>query len=85
MTHVGHRLDGVVGAEAELVEAGWFTFAEAKRAEVPEITRAILDEVEARLKGGNRPWQPVPFYFFPAAGGSIARQSPERGGHKFPA
>ncbi|GLK71776.1 NUDIX hydrolase [Ancylobacter dichloromethanicus] len=73
VTHVGHRLDGVVGAEAELVEAGWFTFAEAKRAEVPEITRAILDEVEARLKGGNRPWQPVPFYF--SRGGRVYREA----------
>lgn len=63
LAHVAHRLDGVVGPQAELVEAGWFTLAEAQKADVPEITRAILGEVEIRLRGGNRPWQPVPFYF----------------------
>lgn len=63
VTDVAHRADGVVGPDAELIEAGWFTLAEAKKADVPDITLAIIDEVEARLAGGNRPWQPVPFYY----------------------
>lgn len=61
-TEVAHREDGVVGPDAELVETAWLTFAEAKQAEVPAITLAIIEEVEARLKAGNRPWLPVPFY-----------------------
>ncbi|MCK0210032.1 NUDIX domain-containing protein [Starkeya koreensis] len=60
---VAHRVDGVVGPESEFVETGWFTLDEAKKAPVPRITAAMLEEVEARLKGGNRPWQPVPFYY----------------------
>lgn len=62
-SEVAHREDGVVGPDAELVETAWLTFDEAKQAEVPAITRAIIEEVEARLKAGNRPWLPVPFYF----------------------
>lgn len=60
---IAHRVEGITGPDAELVETAWLTIAEAKKAEVPRITRAILEEIEARLAGGNRPWQPVPFYF----------------------
>ena len=59
---VVHREEGIVGPQAELVETAWLTFAEAKRIEVHAITLAIIEEVEARLKAGNRPWLPVPFY-----------------------
>lgn len=62
-SEIAHREEGVVGPDAELVETAWLTFAEAKQAEVPAITRAIIEEVETRLKAGNRPWLPVPFYF----------------------
>lgn len=62
-SEVAHREEGVVGPDAELVETAWLTFAEAQLAEVPAITRAIIEEVETRLKAGNRPWLPVPFYF----------------------
>lgn len=60
---VAHRVDGVVGPDGEFVEMDWFTIDEAKKAPVPLITGAMIEEIEARLKGGNRPWQPVPFYF----------------------
>ncbi|TCK27948.1 NUDIX domain-containing protein [Ancylobacter aquaticus] len=73
VAQVAHRLEGVVGPDAEFVEAGWFSFEEARAAEVPAITRAILDEVAARLAGGNRPWQPVPFYFSRA--GKVLRET----------
>lgn len=73
LPQVAHRLGGVVGPDAEFVETGWFTLAEAKTADVPEITRAILDEIETRLAGGNRPWQPVPFYF--SRGGRVYREA----------
>ncbi|WP_428029907.1 NUDIX hydrolase [Ancylobacter sp.] len=71
--HVAHRLEGTVGPEAEFVEVGWFTLAEAKGADVPEITRTILEEVETRLTAGNRPWQPVPYFF--SRGGKVFREA----------
>ncbi|WP_371345905.1 NUDIX hydrolase [Ancylobacter sp. IITR112] len=63
LSQVAHRHEGVVGPDAEIVEMQWFTLDEARRADVPEITRAILEEIAPRLDGGHRPWQPVPFYF----------------------
>jgi 8-oxo-dGTP pyrophosphatase MutT (NUDIX family) len=68
---IAHRLDGVVGAACELVETAWLTIAQAKKAEVPQITRAIIEEIEARLSSGNKPWLPVPYYF--ARGGRMYR------------
>ena len=61
-TEVAHRLPDVVGPDTELVELAWLSFDDAKKAEVPLITHAILEEVEARLAGGNKPYLPVPFY-----------------------
>lgn len=60
---VAHQVEGIVGPESELVELDWFSFAQARKAEVPRITLAIIEEVETRLKGGNKPWLPVPYYF----------------------
>lgn len=59
---VAHEVPDIVGPAAELVELAWLPFKEAKQAEVPAITLAILEEVEARLAAGNKPWLPVPFY-----------------------
>ncbi|QFR32188.1 NUDIX hydrolase [Ancylobacter sp. TS-1] len=63
VSNVAHTVEGIVGPDAEFVEAGWFTLDEARKAPVPHITAAMIEEIDARLKGGNRPWQPVPFYF----------------------
>lgn len=71
VTDVAHREDGVVGPEAEFVEVAWLTVAEAKKAEVPSITLAIIEEIEARVAGGSKPWLPVPFYF--TRGGKMYR------------
>ncbi|MBB3771143.1 8-oxo-dGTP pyrophosphatase MutT (NUDIX family) [Angulomicrobium tetraedrale] len=60
---IAHREERNIGPDTELVELAWMTFSEAKAAEVPRITLVIIEEVEARLKAGNRPWTPVPFYF----------------------
>ncbi|MDQ0468693.1 NUDIX hydrolase [Labrys wisconsinensis] len=60
---VAHRLEGVVSAESELVEIGWFTFAEASRGHVAEITQVILDEVATRLEQGLERDLPVPFFY----------------------
>ncbi|MCS0496656.1 NUDIX hydrolase [Ancylobacter mangrovi] len=63
LADVSHRVDGVIGPEREFVEAAWLTPDEARGAEIPDITRAIVEEVETRLSGGNKPWLPVPLYF----------------------
>lgn len=73
VTEVAHREEDVVGPDAELVETAWLTIAEAKKAEVPNITLAIIEEIETRLDGGNRPWLPVPFYF--TRGGKMYRDT----------
>lgn len=70
---VAHRLDGVVGPDCELVETAWLTITEAKKADIPQITRAIIEEVEARLGSGNKPWTPVPYFF--ARGGRMYRDA----------
>lgn len=59
---VVHRLPDVVGPDSELVELAWLTFAEARKAEVPTITLAVLEDIEARLEAGNSPYLPVPYY-----------------------
>ena len=51
------------GPESELVELVWATVPEALAAELPEITRAVLQDLEQRLAAGNHPRLPVPFYF----------------------
>jgi len=63
ISNIAHRIDGVVGPDSEFVELDWLTFAEAKKAEIPNITRAIIEDVETRFARGNPVWMPVPFYF----------------------
>ena len=60
---VALRVDGVIGPDREFVEAVWLTPEAARRAEVPDITQAIIEEVASRLEAGNKPWTPVPFYY----------------------
>jgi len=60
---IAHRVAGIVGPDSEFVELDWLTFAQAKKAEIPNITRAIIEEVEARFEAGNSVRLPVPFYF----------------------
>ncbi|MBS9476612.1 NUDIX hydrolase [Ancylobacter radicis] len=67
------RTEGVVGPDSELVEIAWLTLAEAKRSDVPNITLAIIEEIEIRLGSGNKPWLPVPFYF--ARAGRMYREA----------
>lgn len=73
LSQVAHRLEGVIGPEAEFVDAQWLTLDEALQADVPEITRAILGEIAPRLSGGHRPWQAVPFFF--SRGSKVYREA----------
>jgi 8-oxo-dGTP pyrophosphatase MutT (NUDIX family) len=54
----------------ELLNPAWLTLAEARAAEVLPITRCVLDEVEARLRGERDPSGPVPF-FIPRRGKAV--------------
>jgi 8-oxo-dGTP pyrophosphatase MutT (NUDIX family) len=59
---VTHRIDGVVGPDTELVELVWLPITEAKQLDMPAITMAALDELEARVAAGLQHDLPVPFY-----------------------
>ncbi|MPZ56732.1 MAG: NUDIX domain-containing protein [Rhizobiales bacterium] len=57
-----HRVEGVTGPEAELIEVVWLPLGEARRLDMPEITGVVLEELEARIRGGLSHDLPVPFY-----------------------
>ncbi len=59
---VAHRLEGVVGPEAELVELVWIPLTEAKRLDMPMITETALEELDARIAAGFERDLPVPLY-----------------------
>jgi 8-oxo-dGTP pyrophosphatase MutT (NUDIX family) len=59
---IAHRVEGMIGPAAELVELVWMPFAQARRLDVPAITAVVLEELEARIAAGLRHDLPVPFY-----------------------
>jgi 8-oxo-dGTP pyrophosphatase MutT (NUDIX family) len=59
---VAHRVEGVVGPDAELVELVWLPITDAERLEMPTITKVALRELEARTAAGFGHDLPVPFY-----------------------
>jgi 8-oxo-dGTP pyrophosphatase MutT (NUDIX family) len=59
---VVHKVDGVVGPDAELVELTWLPVAQAKELDMPPITKRVLAELEARVAAGFGHDLPVPFY-----------------------
>ncbi len=61
-TGIAARLEGVVGADSELVELVWATMAEARALPMPLITSVILRELETRLAKGMSRYLPVPIY-----------------------
>jgi 8-oxo-dGTP pyrophosphatase MutT (NUDIX family) len=64
---------GTSHATGELLRPVWLTFAEAAAADVLPITKCVLDEVGARLKGIRDPFGPVPF-FIPRRGRAVIVQ-----------
>jgi len=48
----------------ELLKLHWVTLEQARTLKLPNITRVVLDEVERRLKEGQRPEDKGPFYYF---------------------
>ncbi|MEA2951444.1 MAG: hypothetical protein QOJ96_964 [Alphaproteobacteria bacterium] len=59
---ITHRIDGVIGPDAELVELVWIPIAETKRLGLLTITTVVLEELEARVVAGMSHDLPVPFY-----------------------
>jgi len=61
-TLIGHRIDGVVHAGAELVELVWTPLAKALELEIPLITRAVLADLDAAIASGMSRFRARPFY-----------------------
>ena len=60
---IAHRLDGVTGPEAELVELVWLPLVDAARLDMPLITRTVIEELRERIADGLSIERPVPFYY----------------------
>jgi 8-oxo-dGTP pyrophosphatase MutT (NUDIX family) len=59
---IAHRVEGVIGPDAELVELVWLPITDAQHLDMPTITRVVLEELQARIAAGYKPELPVPFY-----------------------
>ena len=59
---IAHRIEGVTGPEAELVELVWMPLTEAKQLDMPAVTGVMLEELDARIADGFGHDLPVPFY-----------------------
>jgi 8-oxo-dGTP pyrophosphatase MutT (NUDIX family) len=62
---IAHRVDGVIGPEAELIELIWLPITDAQKLDMPTITRVVLEELQARIAAGYGPELPVPLYRMP--------------------
>jgi 8-oxo-dGTP pyrophosphatase MutT (NUDIX family) len=62
---IAHRVEGVIHAEAELVELAWVEIGSSPLADLHAMTRNVLNELEARLASGPlRHDAVVPFFHF---------------------
>jgi 8-oxo-dGTP pyrophosphatase MutT (NUDIX family) len=59
---IAHRVEGVTGPDAELVELVWMPLTDAKHLDMPAVTGVMLEELDARVADGFRHSLPVPFY-----------------------
>jgi 8-oxo-dGTP pyrophosphatase MutT (NUDIX family) len=59
---IAHQLQGVIHAEAELVELTWLPITAAKNLNLPIITGLVLQELQSRLDAGLTPDLPVAFF-----------------------
>ncbi len=60
---VAQRVEGKIGADAELTELVWIPLRDTAQLELAEITRTILDELQTRIAGRMAPYLPVPLLF----------------------
>jgi 8-oxo-dGTP pyrophosphatase MutT (NUDIX family) len=61
-TAIAHRIENVVGPEAELVELVWMPIAEASNLDLIAITQIVLRDLQTQIDAGFSHDQPVPFY-----------------------
>ena len=62
---IAHTVNGVVHADAELVELKWIELGAAPLADIHSMTQSVLDELNARLTMGPLTHQAeVPFFHF---------------------
>ena len=59
---IAHRIEGVTGPDAELVELVWMPLKDAKKLDMPAVTGVMLEELDARIADGLGHDLPVPFY-----------------------
>ena len=62
---IAHRIEGVTGPDAELIELVWMPLTDAKRLDMPAVTGVMLEELDARIADGFGHDLPVPFYRMP--------------------
>lgn len=62
-SRIAHRVEGLVGPDSELVELVWLPVEEAKRLDIPTVTRIVLEELQARTEDRNGDQRPIPFYY----------------------
>ena len=60
---IAHRIEGVTGPDAELVELVWMPIGDAERLDMPAVTSVMLEELDARIADGLGHDLPVPFYY----------------------
>jgi 8-oxo-dGTP pyrophosphatase MutT (NUDIX family) len=69
---ITHRVEGVIHADAELVELVWVELGSKPLADLHNMTKSVLAELEKRLAGGPLSHQAaVPFFHF--YGGKMQR------------
>jgi 8-oxo-dGTP pyrophosphatase MutT (NUDIX family) len=59
---IAHRIEGMVGPDAELVELVWLPLDETKSLDLMIITQLALQDLQTRIEAGLDPALPVPFY-----------------------
>jgi 8-oxo-dGTP pyrophosphatase MutT (NUDIX family) len=64
-SRIAHRLEGMTGPDAELIELVWMPLEEVARLDLPAVTRVMLEELHWRIAAGFRQDLPVPFYRMP--------------------
>jgi 8-oxo-dGTP pyrophosphatase MutT (NUDIX family) len=69
---IAHRIEGVVGPDAELVELVWMPIRDAEKLDMPAVTSVMLEELDARIAQGLGHDLPVPFYY--TLDGSVRRE-----------
>jgi 8-oxo-dGTP pyrophosphatase MutT (NUDIX family) len=62
LSAVAHRVDGLVGPEAEFVELVWLPITEARSLDMPGITAVVLEELADRIAAGMSIDHPAPLY-----------------------